>query len=123
MYFLIAFEMLTLQFILDAFIEVLHSFSLLRNVNLVMKTEVGNRDLTYLHGIRVLSLFWIILLHVNLFVSTDLPSGKFTPLIASKLLMAEIAIFYLQSLRKVIVQNLKSLKSTFTLNNRNFLVF
>ena len=29
-----------------------------------MRTNTGKSDLTYLHGIRVLSLFWIILLHV-----------------------------------------------------------
>jgi hypothetical protein len=30
-----------------------------------MKTDVEKSDMTYLHGIRVLTLFWIILLHAT----------------------------------------------------------
>ena len=45
--------------------EVLNSFSLIRNTNSILNTKVGKSDLTYLHGIRVLSLFWVILAHVG----------------------------------------------------------
>ena len=47
------------------FRQILHSFSIIRNIKLIMNTNVEKSDLTYLHGMRVLSLFWIILLHVN----------------------------------------------------------
>ncbi|XP_046851781.1 nose resistant to fluoxetine protein 6-like [Xenia sp. Carnegie-2017] len=45
--------------------KVLNSFSISRNVKWIMNTSVRKGDLTCLHGIRVLSLFWIILIHVN----------------------------------------------------------
>ena len=45
--------------------HILHSFSMLRNIKSIMRTKVEESDLTYLHGIRVLSLFWIIVLHVH----------------------------------------------------------
>ncbi|XP_028406319.1 nose resistant to fluoxetine protein 6-like isoform X2 [Dendronephthya gigantea] len=45
--------------------EIMNSFSIIRNVNTILNTNVRKHDLTYLHGIRVLSLFWIVLLHVN----------------------------------------------------------
>ena len=48
--------------------EMLHSFSIFRNVKSIMKTDVEKSDMTYLHGIRVLTLFWIILLHANGFL-------------------------------------------------------
>ena len=41
----------------------LNCFSLIKNTSFILSTNVGKGDLTYLHGIRVLSLFWIILLH------------------------------------------------------------
>lgn len=43
--------------------KLLNCFSLIKNTNYILNTNVGKTDLTYLHGIRVLSLFWIILLH------------------------------------------------------------
>ncbi|XP_028406328.1 nose resistant to fluoxetine protein 6-like [Dendronephthya gigantea] len=46
------------------FYEIVNSFSMIRNVNTILNTNVRKSDLTYLHGIRVLSLFWIILFHV-----------------------------------------------------------
>jgi hypothetical protein len=57
--------------------EILHSFSMIRNVKSIMRTDVEKSDMTYLHGIRVLSLFWIILLHVNYAaMSSFVPVGK-----------------------------------------------
>ncbi|XP_028401905.1 nose resistant to fluoxetine protein 6-like [Dendronephthya gigantea] len=44
-------------------LSVLHCFSCLRNIKFIMSTDVGKSDLTYLHGIRVISMFWIIGLH------------------------------------------------------------
>ena len=44
--------------------HILHSFSMVRNIKSIMRTKVEESDLTYLHGIRVLSLFWIILYHI-----------------------------------------------------------
>ncbi len=50
---------------------------MLRNVKTIMSTNTGKSDLTYLHGIRVLSLFWIILIHVAYQnVSSFWPYGK-----------------------------------------------
>jgi hypothetical protein len=57
--------------------HILHSFSMIRNIKTIMKTKVGESDLKYLHGIRVLSLFWIILLHTNFqSYASFLPYGK-----------------------------------------------
>ena len=57
--------------------QALHSFSMIRNIKSTMNTNVGKRDLTYLHGIRVLSLFWIILLHISTCTAFYLwPYGK-----------------------------------------------
>ena len=50
---------------------------MVRNVKWIMNTNVGKSDLTYLHGIRVLSLFWIILLHVNNELFAFFPIGKY----------------------------------------------
>ncbi|XP_046853576.1 nose resistant to fluoxetine protein 6-like isoform X2 [Xenia sp. Carnegie-2017] len=47
--------------------KILQSFSIAKNVKSIMNTNVGQSDLTYLHGIRVLSLFWIILFHAIMF--------------------------------------------------------
>ena len=52
-------------FFLGKIYEILNSFSMVRNVNAILNTNVRKSDLTYLHGIRVLSLFWIILYHVH----------------------------------------------------------
>ena len=42
-----------------------------------MNTDVGKSDLTYLHGIRVISLFWIVYIHVfREIVNQFLPVGK-----------------------------------------------
>ena len=63
--------------------EILHSFSMIRNVKSIMRTDVEKSDMTYLHGIRVLSLFWIILLHVNNgSMMTLLPAGKYVKILA-----------------------------------------
>ena len=78
-------------FIVGTFNEVLRSFSIIRNINSIMNTEVGNRDLTYLHGMRVLSLFWVILFHVNCLVCDDWPLGKFRSFIIYLQLNAEFA--------------------------------
>ena len=57
--------MIDVCFRLDSLVyKVLNSFSISRNVKWVMNTSVGKGDLTCLHGIRVLSLFWIIVFHV-----------------------------------------------------------
>ena len=57
--------------------QILHSFSIIRNVKTIMSTDCGKGDLTYLHGIRVLSLFWIILFHVHtVFILSLGPIGK-----------------------------------------------
>ena len=45
--------------------EALNCFSLVRNTNTIFNTKVRPNDLTYLHGIRVLTMFWIILLHIG----------------------------------------------------------
>jgi hypothetical protein len=58
--------------------EALHSFSMIRNIKSIMSTDVVKGDMTYLHGIRVLSLFWIILFHVNIYTMIIfLPVGKY----------------------------------------------
>ena len=49
--------------ILGTSYKLLNCFSLIKNTSFILSTNVGKGDLTYLHGIRVLSLFWIILLH------------------------------------------------------------
>ncbi len=51
---------------------------MIRNVKTIMSTDTGKSDLTYLHGIRVLSLFWIILFHLSVkkFSAGFWPSGK-----------------------------------------------
>ena len=50
--------------------KLLNCFSLIKNTSFILSTNVGNGDLTYLHGIRVLSLFWIILLHHTVTIIT-----------------------------------------------------
>ena len=68
---------LFLYFYIGLFCQALHSFSIIRNVQSIMRTHIGNSDLTYLHGIRVLSLFWIILYHITVFtVESFWPYGK-----------------------------------------------
>ena len=57
--------------------KILHCFSMIRNVKWIMNTNAGKSDLTYLHGIRVLSLFWIILFHVNSLLLGLFPIGKY----------------------------------------------
>lgn len=37
----------------------------MRNINTIFKTKVSPNDLACLHGIRVLTMFWIILLHTG----------------------------------------------------------
>jgi energy-coupling factor transporter transmembrane protein EcfT len=64
-------------YIIGIFHQILNSFSMIRNIKSIMSTDVGKSDLTYLHGIRVLSLFWIILFHVNVSTINSLwPYGK-----------------------------------------------
>ena len=64
-------------FYIGLFCRTLQSFSTIRNIKTIMSTNVGKRDLRYLHGIRVLSLFWIILLHVAMFAFGGFwPYGK-----------------------------------------------
>ncbi|XP_028401903.1 O-acyltransferase like protein-like [Dendronephthya gigantea] len=46
-------------------LSVLDCFSCQRNIKFIMNTDVGKSDLTYLHGIRVISMFWIIYIHAN----------------------------------------------------------
>ena len=48
--------------------KLLNCFSLIKNTSFILSTNVGKSDLTYLHGIRVLSLFWIIILHYTNFI-------------------------------------------------------
>ena len=63
--------------LIGLFCRTLHSFSIIRNIKTIMSTNVGKRDLRYLHGIRVLSLFWIILLHVTFSAVVNFwPYGK-----------------------------------------------
>ena len=64
--------------------HILHSFSMLRNTKSIMRTKVEESDLTYLHGIRVLSLFWIIVLHVHYqLFSSFWPYGTFIEITGS----------------------------------------
>ena len=46
--------------------KVLNCFSIIRNTAFIFNTKVRKTDLSYLHGIRVLSLFWIILFHFTI---------------------------------------------------------
>ena len=57
--------------------KLLNCFSLIKNTSFILSTNVGKSDLTYLHGIRVLSLFWIILLHhtANIITFLGLPTA------------------------------------------------
>ena len=43
--------------------DVLNCFSLIRNINAIFDTKVSSSDLNCLHGIRVLTMFWIIFIH------------------------------------------------------------
>ena len=65
---------LSFHFIVTLY-KLLNCFSLIKNTNFILNTNVGKNDLTYLHGIRVLSLFWIILVHLI----GDLIPLPFTP--------------------------------------------
>ena len=58
--------------------NILNCFSLIRNCNSVLNTNVGKRDLTYLHGIRVMSIFWLLAGHVFIPATTAqlTPIGK-----------------------------------------------
>ena len=75
--FMIKSQMTILLFYVGLIYQALNSFSMIRNIKSTMNTNVGKRDLTYLHGIRVLSLFWMILLHIPHFAITSFwPYGK-----------------------------------------------
>ena len=63
MYFLAEMILCIFSILIGLCHQVLVSFSIIRNIKTIMNTDCGKRDLTYLHGIRVLSLFWIILFH------------------------------------------------------------
>ena len=48
-----------------------------------MNTDVSRTDLAYLHGLRVLSLFWIILIHINIQAANgSWPYGKWIKAVA-----------------------------------------
>ena len=48
-----------------------------------MNTDVSRTDLAYLHGLRVLSLFWIILIHLNIQAANgSWPYGKWIKAVA-----------------------------------------
>lgn len=58
-----------------------------------MNTDVGKSDLTYLHGIRVLSMFWIIYLHADEQAYRSLkPIGKYNILARWKHSMKTVAL-------------------------------
>ena len=58
--------------------EVFLCFSLLRNSRTVFRTDVTPETVTSLFGLRVLSIFWIILAHVYGFSkSVDGITGKY----------------------------------------------
>ena len=58
-----------------------------------MSTDCRKRDLTYLHGIRVLSLFWIILLHCNgIFQASFAPVDNLNDMVHSNRRLLQIVL-------------------------------
>ena len=58
-------------------------FSLLRNTRDVLKTDVAPGAVTSLYGLRVVSLFWVILGHVYVYSNQDGIVGMLKPLFHS----------------------------------------
>ncbi|MFH4981033.1 hypothetical protein AB6A40_007742 [Gnathostoma spinigerum] len=61
------------------FVKTIIAFSVYTNGKVILRTEKGENQIHCLHGIRVLSMFWIILGHTYYYICTNLTTDNLLP--------------------------------------------